>query len=700
MASWALGHAPWWSIARNRLRPDIGSSYSRAWTLSKTYFSSPILSDETPASKALKAHPYPSTPVDDAIFEEETEEYPVAAAVAQPVTAHSPTEVRRVCHVLRRMVKLGDFGDAERVRADITKIGVPIQPDEAYDIAALYIASTPTYPNRVEAFAAWFSLTPDKNSRRKQPRLEDMCARLLRGPSRRDLSPDLSLVIPFALISASKGYASIVGVEALLLITRYLDPKISIPFLHQLIKVSKEYDAKARVRGSLMSQFFYDAAITTQCSVGRENEAFSLLSGALADGVKVSKGTFRTMAGKLAEKGDVKRLDLVANMGQQQYPHAINAATLASDAQAKAQNTVVRQRQYDATWKSANPAMTPNALAKQLLAAKRALIHPTPVPIGAITSAIQSFVTIDRSRPLALLRRRAIQHSPSAFSRWVLAQMLFHRQRGEHELLVLTFLRNCYVVGVPRAPFDRVLAERTRLNKGSAPFVKGIRLPDALYRYPQPDRKAAPSPAHTALVWEAAVRFAEDTPQLEALYEELLAAVAATNGVAPLRQNATRAPASLFGIVPPPAQRFDAAHFMPFVFRFATRFSADAAARVVADMDALHVPPSLHIANVVIGALARQGSAGRVWGLLDELESGARGNDLRPDVVTYTTVIRGFLDYGRAAHARRAVARMRERLGYEMGKNDRTDAVLGMVAERRSRNPENVRLAELLPNVA
>jgi hypothetical protein len=218
MASWAVSHAPWWSIARTRLRPDLWSSYSRAWAVSNTYFSTAVLSDEPPSSKALKAYPYPSAPADNGLFEDETEEYIASTSFSPPLASHLVHD-GRPCYVLRKSVQEGNLEDAERIYAELVKFGTPIIPDVAYDTMAEHVVRQRDYPNRLDAFARWWSLTPHKSQRNAQDNLERMRWLLLRDLEYSQHGPNFALAVPFALISAEKGYGYEVTKEALSLIS-------------------------------------------------------------------------------------------------------------------------------------------------------------------------------------------------------------------------------------------------------------------------------------------------------------------------------------------------------------------------------------------------------------------------------------------------------------------------------------------------
>lgn len=705
MASWAIGHAPWWTITRSRLRHDLWTSYSRAWAFPKTYFSSPVLSEEPPSSRALKEYPYPSSPVDNSLFEEDTIDYsipPVSFA-----TAPGPGQLGwRPCHVLRNLVWHRNFADAERVYMELQQTGTPIEPDVTYDILAHYIVRTPDYPNRLEAFARWWSLTPNRTSQEPPRSVYRMRDAILREPTTSDGNQDFSLFIPFTFISAEKGYAPWVAHPVVGMMTRYGDPKVTTPFLRQLIKAIRDHD---RETGGISSKTLrtlkmcYDNAITSSVAAGRGEEAYSLLETATKQKIGVSVVSIWALGDFFAMAGDTGRLELVSTIGQRLHPESIRARSFVSVTQARVASFVPRQLYTDVVV-SGVPWDRP-ALVAAIRQTKHALTSSTPTSITHIARTIEVLVDLNRFRLLSFLRRRAYEHSTGAYARWILAQMLLHRNQGDLDYLVNTFRQACHIVGVPKVT-QEIIAKSSRYS--------GRQLPRALSHYPTRWHKLSPRQAHTSLIWEVAVRRAADDAELKSLYDELCHSVARQKGI-PTWNGRDVPAAGLFSFEAPPSLQFDAAHFMPFIFRYTTRQGAPAAKAICDDMERLGVPLSQPVVTFYAGALAKAGDAPAVWRLLDALEIGepAAGavvedaptgraeiadqlwsgisasltpdDDLRPNLVTYTTIIRGLVDAGRIWEAQQTASRMMDKIGYVKGSNFHTENVLQMLADRQER---------------
>jgi pentatricopeptide repeat protein len=700
MAAWALAHPPWVSLGRIRLRADLLGSYNRAWTLSKTYFSTPLLAEETPSMKALRAHSYPTAPLDSSIFEDEMEDYPDAPRAAQKVDATSHVDVRRACHILARLVGQKEYVDAERVRSDLVEMGTTIEPDQVYERLARHIASTPAYPNRTEAFGTWLSLIPDrKDWKGDGHELHNLRSILLRSPSAHHVHADLGLVVTFGLITAAKGYAVRHGSKVAELIARYGDPKLSVPFLRRMAATLLQHDQRRGVKPRTTRdqiRSWYDAAIKAMCVAGRTDAALDTMrQGQDESRVYASEFTYRCLLLHLLAQKRFDDLRAVAKMAVEHHPWmegSVNTLLRNVKRREQARTTAVRGKldrrsQFNGTSVSVAQPQTVHGLAQQVRDAKRALTSPTPTRIESIRAVIKNLALLDRSRTLQLLRQRAERHSNSALSRWVLALMQFHRNRDERELVIFTFLHYCDLVGVPNDTIDEVVKQSVEGRRGLRLFVRGPSLPDALWNPPQPQRKIHPSPAHTSLVWEAAVILAKDDAQLKRLYAQLLADISRVRNIPLPDQYTTPPPTSPFAITTPPSHDYDSAHFMPFIFRYVTRFGADGAFRVLNDMRSLNVAPSLHLMTHLLGALAREGRSPEAWRWLEFLERGDAGPDMVPNIVAYTTLMRGFVRAGRWTDAVRVAGRMKERLSYIEGRNKLTDAVLAEIREYLLANP-------------
>jgi len=143
-----------------------------------------------------------------------------------------------------------------------------------------------------------------------------------------------------------------------------------------------------------------------------------------------------------------------------------------------------------------------------------------------------------------------------------------------------------------------------------------------------------------------------------------------------------------------PADRYDSAHFQPFLIAFTLLHGAQYGLRVLDDMQDCDVAPSAHTLGMAAALQARHGEPAlalrmldAVRGMLERGEDGeAKTRRDRQVLAAYTSVLRGFADCRDLAHARRVAGMLAEQLGYVEG-NARTDAVLRFVRRLEVEGP-------------
>lgn len=310
MASWVLAHPPWHSIARARLRWDTLVNASGWMTAGRHFVNTPTLSlavnlnEETPAMREIKAYPYPSHPPDAFLFEETTNEYATLSAKEEEketalfdIPAGSPP-----CMLLKHLVKAGRYEDAERVHTELRELNVEIHPHPVYHFIARKVLSTPGLApqKRLEAFVKWWSLVP------ASAEVTRSVGFILTEILRKDHVPDIPLIANFAVLAASKGYATHVAQDIISTVARYSPLDFTRRFLEEFCIALWNYETKEtdpqhlKRRANTLTQLhvraWYSVAILSLVDCGRYRPALQLLELAASRNIWVTQNTYKHLA--------------------------------------------------------------------------------------------------------------------------------------------------------------------------------------------------------------------------------------------------------------------------------------------------------------------------------------------------------------------------------------------------------------------
>ncbi|GBE83987.1 hypothetical protein SCP_0510460 [Sparassis crispa] len=727
MASWVLGQAPWTSLARVRLRFEAFSWPAKQYAWSKNYFSSPLLSQETPAVLELKKQPYPSSPLDSSVFEDMNADYGYEAVAP-------PTPARRPCNLLVQLVKDQQYADVEQVYAELLEMGVEIRPSSVYyDMALRALEDPDKSPHaRMMAFTKWWSLVPPIMHRYRVNVTKVQEIILEQNPF-----PDPLLIAWFTVISASKGYAYLFGVRAVTLVVRYADPSFSSSFLYTLHQTTLQWlqslaPRKRERYEPLYEQLFqewYAFAVRQHCMTGRVDAAVALLRDARSRNVNIDNFTYDFLKGKLRRRRDSINLLLVEQFQRTDVPSGLNPTVsrppldLLEEPSLYELDRTVSPTPFDsvkdssATWALRYWSFSGE---KSLVSALRDLRHsmtnsryPNPVTFAEFMDAYRAS---GRSVALGILRKQSYSNSFATASWWALSEMMYHYRRQEYALVLLAYAHHFHLVGIP-AWLSQHLSTLEKLAQDSRYGRRVIPL------YPVP-QKHWPMSQHTSLVWRAVVELtAETSGALESLYQELLSQVAASQGAVttgslmkpeplhslPRVQDWSIPSADEYPAAIPPPTSFDDAHFNVFIRAFINKEGAGPARaiQVIDDMYRFGFKVSVHSLTPLVSAFAREGEQDRLKMLLSRMEeslpsetpaedsvaegegdvAGAAGvapeNALpAPNVVTYTAIIWAFIRTYQYQEATEFVEQLKEKGRYVPGTNRRTDLALAVLKER------------------
>jgi hypothetical protein len=290
------------------------------------------------------------------------------------------------------------------------------------------------------------------------------------------------------------------------------------------------------------------------------------------------------------------------------------------------------------------------------------------------------------------LRARALRISLVAISAVFLAEQLHHHRRGQFRHVLWVFEKYFHAVGVPSEEVTRRLWKRKhypphlRLHNYLPP-----RITTTTFNLPL---KLWPTSYHTALVWTALVHLCETEQEVFALYELLLQRSAQSQKPTVGHPHHDRSHGSS-GNISPSADRYDAAHFLPFLISFTLLRDAKRGLRVLDDMQDRGIAPSAQILSTAAALQARSGEPALALRMLDiirgllerdeveeevglldmEVWMGVREKAKKQDqlLVAYTGVLRALIDRRELVQARQVAELIHSHLGYVEGGDDDDD---------------------------
>ncbi|KAI9438583.1 hypothetical protein H4582DRAFT_2098571 [Lactarius indigo] len=684
---------------------------SLLWTPSLKAFSTSLTIDreETPAMKALRDIPYPSNSPDPSIFESWSDEYSGDSLPRATQSLKKPTPpwiTSRHHHpsvVLEKLLWDGKYDEAEDVREELVRMGVPIRLNVVYHRLAWHIlCQRPWPPNRPEQFANWLSLLPNLAENKKSTHFNQLKAALLFNSS----TLDLESVVRFGVILSSKGYIRSVGATVVSCLTRYADPETSSRILDEMMAADDNYKRnklgltnKARTRFKDTSKRLWSIVVRTHCTLDRSKVAFQVAKRVHERGIYLTQYTYQYLLGKLEADGldelasDIRTLPGCESLGVAKSRFVIRDTPTPTPEPIP---TISPDRSFVANEASA------------LAILKQSSVLGLPTYATNIVPYFDIYKIGVRGGPAVIkLRSHAYQLSFTALSAVLLAELLHHHRRGQFTHVLWVFEKFFHVVGVPAAEVTRRLWKRDHYppHKRLHHWALPPRITKTTFNLPS---RLWPTAYHTALVWTALVQLCDTEEDVFALYDQLLQRSA---GQYPRQQGLSihnYHPHSGGGVDFSYADKYDAAHFRSFLVANTLLRGAAQGLRVLSDMQDRGIAPTARILSTGAALQARHGEPamalhmlGVMHEVLEERSGAGSGSewdanaDFDPKsesaarsawgqlLVAYTAVLRGLVDRRALEPARRVAEMLREKLGYGLegsgaaaGGNERTDAVL------------------------
>lgn len=633
----------------------------------------------------MEKMPYPTTPANPLIFEEESAEY---TSVTEHSTSSPDQKSMTAVQILLDMVENGRYASADALRAELVGLGVSIPPSHLYEKLAQY-ALRPTFPaDRLVAFSNWFSLVPD--ARTKPRKFRSLRSSLFVKAH----IPELDIIMRFGLIAASKGHAKYITPQVISTVVRYAKPEVSAQYLAAYEKEAMMWKkgsvkgVKNAKRGILILKDMHSLAVRTQAIEGRLKEAVGLLQAARNRGINISGFTYGMLLRRLRGAGDEQQYALVRQLAPTHVHDKFHASTPPLFADELAQASTLASR----------------------LRALRKIIVPNShvgIPHNELALFIHDYKeATGRDRAIALLRNRAFKHGHAPASDWAMAELLYHHHRNEHRLVLIVFKNFFHLVGVPADMVRFYIKVLSPHRKARTKFRWVRYIPNDFVlsiRY-NLQAKLWPTPHHTALVW-VALAWLNNHRTLEKLYRRLLLQIhesrAPATALADSRSASSAIPSSVVhdvsvkhdaeedldaSLARTQSHVVDGAHFTPFLVAFTKRGQVGRAIQLMADMMTLGIKPTVEHWTILAGSCARNGDARQVFRILDSMEADGARADMgdnptiirfpAPTLATYTNVMQSFVRARRLDDALNIKARIMTKCQYVVGESRTTDHAL------------------------
>lgn len=633
--------ATWLVPVRARLRLDLLPS--RLWLHANHL--NVALQSPSPASLEIETMPYPNAHPDASVFEPMSDEY--TSVPASGAHSYAPLSSSQT---LASLVSNGDFHAAQSLRNELISHHIPIPHDRLYLHAALHALKERrkkmSSKERLDAFAAWLSLAPDRDEEWHSFYF------IQHGIFWSKDHLNLPLVYRFGLVLASKGYYSdSAAMRVVSTLSRYAQTSVLEKYLREIEDTARDYHTKKGIvpPSDLLSSA-YSLSIRTVALAGKGGAAFALISMAHSRGIHIP--------------------DFTLNIA---VIHAPDPKVAMDKIRAVYPSWTMRDTNTYPVGEKDEPIPEGHTveiagLAARLRSLRTAFRSSYPPSPHALRSFITSYLSLGRTRAPKLLRSLAHRHSPKSASTWVFTEMLHHRSRRDPIRLLIVFSRYFHPVGVPRKTLLSLL--RTRGKEARKEHVKRWVVPPWAM-----NDKLWPSAYHTALVWEAILMLSPKTEK-ERLYVLLLSLV---------RQSREPEPGGDRPRVQLPPDAFDVAHFSPFVVTWARRDPARAA-RVLRDMAQFGIVPGVVQWSMVARGYAQHDDPVLALRILDHFVETQDDEGVSDEVLgAHTNVLRGCIVAGDVRHAREVERRLVARLGYRVGDRPATDACLALLRALEAR---------------
>ena len=321
MASWVLASTPSSLTYISRLIPrsTLLARHARLFPhiVNKTFASvlsvsaSVDPSDMTPSMETMLKQPPRTSGWDRSLFEEVTDEYTQATT-----DVDSAAEYRKPCNALLELVDAGDFVAATRVKEELEKLGVAIQPHPRYISAAIYALSSAGRSRKpdlsmssLSSFDDWATLVPIPDALYDYP--------FLRSKVFTKLPRRIAATLLHAVVAARMGYSSKIALQVVPWAMRWTNVAAGRGFMQAFadadlhFRMARRSHTKSSWENGKHFKSWYALAVRTRCISNDTKSACALLRDAFERGLDAPVFTLKMLLRKVRENHDVENIPWV-----------------------------------------------------------------------------------------------------------------------------------------------------------------------------------------------------------------------------------------------------------------------------------------------------------------------------------------------------------------------------------------------------
>ncbi|TFK73448.1 hypothetical protein BDN72DRAFT_893863 [Pluteus cervinus] len=492
----------------------------------------------------------------------------------------------------------------------------------------------------------------------------------------------LPLVSQSVITLASKGYADLLMYPCISFITRFASPRVTRQFLSDFEAAIATYWTSHKphhldymVKRSTTN--LRSLAVRSLAKAGRLEEALEMLPTSSQDQFHLTTHTYRFLRSMLQR----------------------NPARFAA--------TIVKVEELMQNTMLSHPTpFQPQSASTSELDTLELFHHPVHLlrhlkrritqmgnssDLQLLLTFMQEYLASGRKRALLILRNRALRAGHKSAGLFNLAEMIYYDRQGLHPLVIRTYADQFFLSGVPEQNVVAVCDRQRKLSQ------IGVPTPQRFYADTQalpPLGKSWPNPIHSSLVWRSLQAMTKTDHGIERLYRKLLKVAKYGHTYESRALSSTYTP-----LVPPPSwkSKVSASAFTPFLRRLIRIYGLDRSGTMLQDMLQCGIRPNVYHFTEVLGTYARCGRVEQALLILDKMEAAFassqqdeldfqimdtavddRNSDVipSPDLVTYTSVLRGFIISRSLGAAEEVERRIFDQFNVAPGDDDYLDMAL------------------------
>ncbi|KAG6902186.1 hypothetical protein C0995_003282 [Termitomyces sp. Mi166 len=524
---------------------------------------------------------------------------------------------------LETLIRREQNEEAWALCQEMLSSGIDIPKSNVYGRAAMAVLASHelSEQDQISRCSLWLSMIPSahENNELGNKRIILMRRRVFQG-----LQPTITLAIQFSLIMASKGYLEFIAPEAVVFVTRFAPPPISLRFIKDFLTSDFAYigdvdskqekdlqgvrDEERLHRLQELAHLVQGPAIETLTRSG-EFAAAMLLLPTPKKPFRLSTRTYDLLLSRLRDTrvgSFPDYIDLVEKLRHD--PSYYEEPWSLSYAEIDPWHT--RTKHFEALKHELDPA-SPLYIGESLAVQLRSIldgIRQSELSVPELVAFFSDYYDSGRTTAIIRLRKLALGRNWPTGSAFLYAEMSYYLNHALYLLVLKTYANHFYFSGVP----EEELTAAIRYLEAND---------DSEHRHPAYStkqknliRRFFPNESHTDLAWHALVRAAPSTRDVDALYHRFMQYQLRIRNENP-PENATR-----LSFPPSIEHSIGTSVFTVFLSRLLRPNQPSRASEFFRDMAKVGVNPTIHHFTLLATFYVHVGDIQRTFSVVRALE--------------------------------------------------------------------------------